>query len=103
MGTYSISPKRRQAIYARDKHTCGYCGRKHPIGRLTLDHIKPQAQGGSNQICNLVTACGTCNMRKGNKTLGQYLEYLMLEGWPVNRTAIRKRINRMRARKLPRM
>ena len=103
MGTWKIAPKRRQGLYMRDKYICGYCGRKQPVNRLTLDHIKPQAQGGTSQPNNLVTSCVTCNMRKGNKTLTQYLDWLIYDGWPVNVKAIRKRINKMRRRKVVRV
>jgi hypothetical protein len=38
---------------------------------LTLDHVTPRHRGGSHSWENLVTACKTCNHRKGGKTLAE--------------------------------
>ena len=54
----------RQAIFRRDNHTCQYCGSKQS---LTLDHVMPRARGGKDTWENLVTACVTCNNRKGDR------------------------------------
>ena len=57
----------RREIFARDRHTCQYCGRQGHD--LTLDHIVPRHRGGGHTWENLVTACKACNHRKGGKTL----------------------------------
>lgn len=54
----------RQAIFRRDGHLCQYCGSKQ---NLTLDHVHPRARGGKDTWENLVTACVTCNNRKGDR------------------------------------
>jgi 5-methylcytosine-specific restriction endonuclease McrA len=58
-------PTTRARIYARDNWSCVWCG---PLidgeRRLTLDHVIPRAQGGSNRYWNLITACSTCNSRR---------------------------------------
>lgn len=52
-------------IWERDGSECQYCGaRKH----LSIDHIIPESQGGTLVKTNLVTACKTCNSRKGPRT-----------------------------------
>jgi 5-methylcytosine-specific restriction endonuclease McrA len=43
---------------------CVYCG---DIGKMTKDHVIPIANGGTNDISNIVPACGTCNRKKGTK------------------------------------
>ncbi len=58
----------RVNIYARDKYRCQYCGTKAPISELTYDHVVPRAQGGRTTWTNIVTACYTCNRKKGNRT-----------------------------------
>jgi 5-methylcytosine-specific restriction endonuclease McrA len=58
----------RANIYQRDKYTCQYCGVRHPIEELTFDHLIPQVQGGKATWENIVTACLTCNNRKGGRT-----------------------------------
>ena len=55
----------RNLIYKRDAYTCAYCGAKE---HLTLDHIQPASRGGQDTWENLVTACNSCNTRKGNRT-----------------------------------
>ena len=57
----------RREVFARDRHTCQYCGRQ--AHDLTLDHIVPRHRGGGHTWENLVTACKPCNHRKGGKTL----------------------------------
>jgi 5-methylcytosine-specific restriction endonuclease McrA len=56
----------RRALFARDGWRCVYCGNG---GRLTLDHVVPRSRGGQSVWENVVTACATCNHRKGNRTL----------------------------------
>lgn len=58
----------RRNLYARDKNKCQYCGKRFPATELTLDHIVPRVQGGSNSWSNLVCACLRCNTRKGGRT-----------------------------------
>lgn len=54
----------RLAIYLRDRFCCVYCCEDlhgaHPTD-ITLDHVHAQADGGSNNPANLVTACRACN------------------------------------------
>ena len=62
------SGMKRTRIYMRDKFRCQYCGDKKQANELTLDHILPRSRGGDNSPVNVVTACMTCNGRKGNRT-----------------------------------
>jgi 5-methylcytosine-specific restriction endonuclease McrA len=55
----------RRNIMKRDRSTCQYCGTKSD---LTLDHVLPKSRGGADSWENLVTACNTCNVKKGNRT-----------------------------------
>lgn len=64
-----ISPKIRLEVFKRDSFTCQYCGRKAPDVVLEIDHIKPVAKGGNNNIMNLVTSCFDCNRGKGAREL----------------------------------
>ncbi|WP_144392114.1 HNH endonuclease [Pleionea sediminis] len=56
------------ALFARDRFLCLYCGEKHSRTLLTRDHVIPRAQGGKDSWTNCVTACKTCNNRKGCQT-----------------------------------
>lgn len=64
----SIPARLRFAILARDNFTCRYCGRMAPAVALTIDHVTPVAEGGSDDEGNLVAACDECNMGKGAMT-----------------------------------
>ncbi|MCC5908179.1 MAG: HNH endonuclease [Balneolaceae bacterium] len=55
----------RRNIMKRDRSTCQYCGTRSD---LTLDHVLPKSRGGADSWENLVTACNTCNVKKGNRT-----------------------------------
>jgi hypothetical protein len=34
---------------------------------MTLDHVIPRSRGGESVWENVVTSCGPCNLRKGDK------------------------------------
>jgi 5-methylcytosine-specific restriction endonuclease McrA len=57
----------RRALFARDGWRCVYCGTSG--GRLTLDHVIPRSRGGESTWENVVTACATCNLEKGDRLL----------------------------------
>lgn len=65
----SISKKIRFEVFKRDGFTCQYCGRMAPDVVLEVDHINPVANGGDNDIMNLVTSCQDCNRGKGKRRL----------------------------------
>ena len=61
----NIGAKLRFEVFKRDSFRCQYCGRSAPQVLLHVDHIEPVAEGGTNDITNLVTACSECNLGKG--------------------------------------
>lgn len=61
----SISKKIRFEVFKRDSFKCQYCGASAPDVLLQVDHIKPVAENGTNDIINLITACESCNNGKG--------------------------------------
>lgn len=63
-GSKWIRPEKRLAIYHRDGFTCVYCGASARDVTLSLDHLKPRSQGGTNDATNLVTACLPCNSKR---------------------------------------
>lgn len=58
----------RRGLFARDGHTCAYCGRRVSARELTVDHVIPVSQGGRATWGNTVTACARCNQRKADRT-----------------------------------
>ncbi|GIW40501.1 MAG: restriction endonuclease [Candidatus Binatia bacterium] len=70
---YDRLPKRRVRfsrfnIFARDRNTCQYCGKRFPRSELNLDHVIPRSQGGTSRWENVVCSCHRCNRRKGGRT-----------------------------------
>ncbi|MEU5477510.1 HNH endonuclease [Streptomyces mirabilis] len=60
----AVSKRLRYEILRRDNHACRYCGAAAPTAKLNVDHVIPQALGGSDKPTNLVTACADCNAGK---------------------------------------
>ncbi len=93
-----ITRERRHAIYARDFCACVYCGSD---SLLTLDHLKPRSEGGSNKSSNLVTACLRCNSARGSRSVRGFViataEYLNRD-WRV----IMARVKCSARRRVPR-
>ena len=58
----------KKNILKRDNYTCQYCGRNSGE-KLTIDHVLPRSLGGRTVWENVVSACRSCNLKKGNKTL----------------------------------
>jgi hypothetical protein len=60
----SLSKRTRFEVFKRDNFACQYCGAHPPAVVLEVDHIVPVAEGGQNDMDNLVTACFPCNRGK---------------------------------------
>ena len=62
-----IDPKITKAdktiIWQYFENSCAYCGCELiPNERKAhIDHVIPEAEGGSNRLCNLILSCSTCN------------------------------------------
>lgn len=58
----------RWAVWERDNFTCQNCGKRN---NLSVDHIKPEVEGGEMRLDNLQTLCRNCNSKKGAKYYGE--------------------------------
>ena len=56
------------ALFARDAYLCLYCGHRFNRPQLTRDHVMPVSRGGRDCWENVVSACFSCNSRKGSRT-----------------------------------
>ncbi|WP_414039402.1 RNA-guided endonuclease IscB [Acidithiobacillus sp. M4-SHS-6] len=61
----------REYLLEKWGRKCAYCDAEHTP--LTIDHIHPKSKGGSDRVSNLALACHTCNQRKGNGSVEQFL------------------------------
>jgi 5-methylcytosine-specific restriction endonuclease McrA len=59
------APLNRRGIFARDGHRCQYCG----DNAESIDHVVPRSKGGEHAWENVVAACRSCNVRKGDRLL----------------------------------
>lgn len=55
-------------IFARDGNRCRYCERPVTDQTGVLEHAIPSDRPGSHDPANIVTACRSCNMKKGSRT-----------------------------------
>ena len=61
----------REYLLEKWGRCCAYCdATERP---LQLDHIVPRARGGSDRVSNLTLACETCNQRKGERDVRDFL------------------------------
>ncbi|MBI5637629.1 MAG: HNH endonuclease [Nitrospinae bacterium] len=58
----------KKNILRRDRRTCQYCGQTEED--MTMDHIVPRSLGGGISWLNVVAACKKCNLKKGNRLIG---------------------------------
>jgi hypothetical protein len=61
-----ISKRLRFEVLRRDGYACRYCGAKAPEVVLHVDHVIPEALGGSDEPSNLATSCEDCNSGKAS-------------------------------------
>ena len=75
---YAGFPKKKVAfsklnVIYRDDLQCQYCGERHPVEELTVDHVIPRSKWTKSVTPtnweNLVACCKRCNYAKGGKTL----------------------------------
>ena len=76
-------PQRRQftdyekkTVYAKNNGKCAICGKPVMYKKMTIDHIVPISQGGTNEFSNLQLACHSCNRLKNNFTEEDFYELM---------------------------
>ena len=83
--------KLRVFVLRRDKGLCQTC---LPNGRTELasqvDHIKPKAKGGTDDMSNLAAICGDCHRAKTQRESAEAQgrthrprPTIGMDGWPV--------------------
>jgi len=77
--TAVIAPLRAD-VWDKSGGICWYCGvRMHPLRNFHVDHFLAVADGGTNDLANLVPACQSCNSRKGSRP-ADYLRRFFADG-----------------------
>jgi len=57
----------RYEILRKAGNRCELCGVSSKVTQIDVDHIKPRAKGGSNDISNLQALCRKCNSEKRDR------------------------------------
>ena len=70
-------PLTNRALFRRDQNMCLYCGNHFDNIKLSRDHVVPLSRGGEDAWTNVVTACGICNLKKGNKSIKEAHMHLL--------------------------
>ena len=56
-------------VFLRDNFTCQYCHDSFIANELTFDHVVPRCLNGKTKWNNVVSACTSCNLKKGRRLL----------------------------------
>lgn len=70
----SYSEDTRKLIYLHAGGRCELCGKKILLEDMTIDHVKPLAMGGEDDVENLSCTCYPCNLFKGNILPSDFME-----------------------------
>ena len=84
--------RKRMRVFHKTGGRCAYCGISLDKSRFTLDHIIPRCKGGTDDIVNLVPCCESCNKRKWDKDLTEFLPIIgcLLDSYREYKNAGRK-------------
>lgn len=77
----SVNPKEyKHTLYGKQGGVCMGCKVEFPFRNMTLDHIRPQSQGGVDTEDNLQLLCNACNSKKGNRPMDYLIAELLRDG-----------------------
>ena len=73
MSRHHVPAALRRTIAAQSRYRCGYCRTSETIAGtpMEVEHILPEALGGSTTEDNLWLACPLCNRHKGQRTMAE--------------------------------
>ena len=66
----------KHTLYGKQEGLCNGCTTQFPFRNMTVDHIVPQSQGGTDHEDNLQLLCGACNSTKGIGTQAELIAKL---------------------------
>ena len=72
--------KHRHTLYGKQEGCCAGCLQHFPFRNLTVDHIVPQAKGGTDHLDNLQLLCNACNSAKGTLSQAAFVAKLKSQG-----------------------
>ena len=74
-GKSQVNAHVKMSIIRDYDFTCIFCGHNGSQSNpLTVDHILPRAEGGTNSQDNLACCCRICNNKKGKMLLTDFIQ-----------------------------
>ena len=70
----------KHVLFGMQEGKCAGCQVSFHFRNMTIDHIKPRSQDGSDHITNLQLLCGACNSTKGDRTQSYLVGRLREDG-----------------------
>lgn len=61
------------SLYSAQGGICYLCDNKFTFKDMEIDHVIPVSKGGKHEPENVKMCCGTCNRRKGAKSLSEVI------------------------------
>lgn len=68
-----LTENAKKIIFEQDDYQCQYCGDRPGYEKLFVDHIIPVISGGGNIDENLITSCVSCNSKKHDKNVFDFM------------------------------
>ena len=79
-GTVPSYKTHKHTLFGKQEGVCNGCRQFFQFRNFTIDHVVPQAKGGTDHVDNLQLLCGACNSMKGAGTQEALLAKLKREG-----------------------
>lgn len=73
IGDDTVSVEEWRQVMATSDWKCVYCQVSLTPENRSIDHVIPLSRGGKHCIVNLVACCRTCNSKKGNKSVSDFV------------------------------
>ena len=64
--SYSSRHNKNRQILREMKLPCHWCGKEWD-NTFHADHLQPVAEGGLDEMSNMVSSCARCNLRRGQE------------------------------------
>ena len=70
----------KHTLFGVQEGKCNGCDVLFPFRNMTIDHIHPRSEGGSDDLDNLQLLCAACNSTKGDRTQAYLIQKLIEQG-----------------------